>query len=191
MRDSSRFTERDNFAAASVLVMCTANRGRSPIAEMMLRRKLAERGLDHVVSVESAGICVHELGRTGMQVSQLTAEVAARHGLDLSRHRARPFDAKRFAEFDLIVVMERWQAKALHDVFHPHDGKVLTLRQLAGESGDADTPDVAGVPADMLEAYLAEAERCLDAALENGRLAQLVSRALSRAGSRPPSEETA
>lgn len=190
MRDSSSFTQRDSFAPANVLMMCTANRGRSPIAEAMLRRKLAERGFAYV-SVESAGICVHELGRTGMQVSKLTAEVAARHGFDLSRHRARPFDAKRFAEFDLIVVMEGWQAKALHDVFHPHDGKVLTLRQLAGESGDPDTPDVAGVPADALDAYFVEAERCLDAALENGRLAQLISRAPSRTASGSPSEETA
>jgi protein-tyrosine phosphatase len=168
----------------------TANRGRSPIAEAMLRRKLRERGFAHV-SVESAGRCVHELGQTGMGVSTLAADIAARHGIDLSRHRARVFEAHRFSEFDLIVVKEGWQEEALERVFHPQDGKVVTLRQLGGESDDPNTPDVAGVPADALEAYFVEAERCLDAALENGPLAWLFARAPSSAASRASIKEPA
>lgn len=158
---------------ANILVMCTANAGRSPIAEAILRRKLHERGFPHV-NVESAGMCVHELGWTGMGVSTLVADVAAGHGLDLSQHRARPFDPDRFGEFDLIVVMEKWQAAALHHVFHPPEGKVCTLRRLGGENGDPNTPDVAGMPADALEAYFNEAEHCLEAALKNGPLARLI-----------------
>jgi len=180
----SKSTQSEKPAVANILVICTANRGRSPIAEAMLRRKLCERGFTDV-SVESAGMCVHELGRTGMAVSTLIADIAARHGLDLSQHRARPLDAHRVSEFDLIVVMEGWQAEAIEHVFHPQDGKVVTLRQLGGESGDPNTPDVAGVPADALEAYFVEAERCLDAALENGPLARLVAKVPSPAASRP------
>ncbi len=89
----------------SILAMCTANHGRSPLAEAMLRRKLSERGFARV-RVESAGMCVYELGRTGMGVNPSILDVAARHGFDLSRHRARPFDAGRFDEFHLIIVME-------------------------------------------------------------------------------------
>ncbi len=173
---------------ATVLVMCTANRGRSPFAEAMLRRKLSERGFAHV-RVESAGMCVYELGRTGMGVNELVADVATRHGFDLSQHSARPFDASRFDEFDLIIVMEEWQAQSLHHVFHPPEGKVYTLRQLGGESGDPDTPDVAGVPLDALEEFFEEAERCLDAALNGGPLARLLA-GVSRAA-RAPSGKTA
>lgn len=157
----------------NVIVMCTANRGRSPLAEAMLRRKLSQRGLTSV-QVESAGMCVYELGRTGMGVNELVVDVATRHGFDLSQHSARPFDPGRFDEFDLIVVMEEWQAQALHHVFHPPEGKVCTLRQLGGESGDPDTPDVAGVPLDAIEAFFEEAERCLNAALNSGPLARLL-----------------
>jgi protein-tyrosine-phosphatase len=164
-------------APARVLLVCTANRGRSPIAEALLRRKLAARGLSQLVAVESAGLCAYELGRTGLEVGALVAAVSARHGLDLSVHRARPFGAKSFGSFDLIIVMEAWQAKAFYDAFQPKERNVFTLRQVAGETGDPNTPDVAGVPEAELEAYVAEAERCLDAALERGPLAALVARA--------------
>ncbi len=173
----------------TVLVMCTANRGRSPVAEAMLRRKLSERGFAHV-QVESAGMCVYELGRIGMGVNELVAEVATRHGFDLSQHSARPFDASRFDEFDLIIVMEEWQAQTLHHGFQPREGKVYTLRQLAGESGDSDTPDVAGVPLHAIEEYFEEAERCLEAALNGGPLAELLA-GVSRSPPRPPSAKTA
>lgn len=149
-----------------ILVMCTGNVGRSPVAEAMLRRKLIERGYEHV-QVESAGMCTHELGRTGMRADPQVADVAARYGLDLSQHRARPFDSSRFDEFDLVVVMEEWQAQLLRQVFCKDAGKVFTLRELAGEKGDPTTPDVADVPLRKLEAYFEEAERCFNAALDH------------------------
>ena len=167
------------------MVMCTANRGRSPLAEAILRRKLGDRGLAHV-HVESAGICAYELGRAGLGADPRVAKVALRHGLDLSQHYARPFDANRFNEFDLIVVMEEWQAEVLCSAFRPREGTIFTLRQLGGEGDDPDTPDTAGVPLDAIEAYFEEAERCLEAALGSGPLATLL------AGfTRPASEETA
>jgi len=169
----------------SIIVMCTANRGRSPLAEAILRRKLGDRGLAHV-HLESAGICAYELGRAGMGADPRVADVALRHGLDLSPHCVRPFDASRFNEFDLIVVMEEWQAEVLHRAFRPREGTICTLRQLGGESCNPDTPDTAGVPLDALEGYFEEAERCLEAALRSGPLAALLAGV-----SRPPSEETA
>ena len=83
----------------------------------MLWRKLRERSFTDVHVEFLAGMCVYELGRTGMGVNKPVLDVAARHGFDLSQHRARPFDASRFDEFDLIIVMEAWQAQALHHVF--------------------------------------------------------------------------
>jgi protein-tyrosine phosphatase len=174
---SAKVPER---TSARILVMCTANRGRSPIAEAMLRRKLTQRGLDRAITVESAGLCVHEIGRTGYSVPATVAEVAARHGFDLREHRARPLDWRRFPEFDLVIVMEAWQAKTLADAFRPESRKAYTLRELSGVASDLDTPDVAGMPAETLEAFVAEAERCLEAALRSGPLERLVA-ALSRA----------
>lgn len=121
-------------------------------------------------------MCVFELGRVGAGVNPLVAEVARRRGYDLSGHRARPFDAERFDDYDLIIVMEDWQAFALHQVFQPDPGKVFTLRQLAGKDGDPNTPDVAGVPQEAIESYFAEADDCLGAAMERGPLADLVAR---------------
>jgi protein-tyrosine phosphatase len=164
---------------ARILVVCTANRGRSPLAAAMLGRKLAERGLRETVAVESAGLCVHELGRTSMPVPAEIAEVGARHGIDLRRHRARPLEWHRYEQFDLAIVMEGWQAEALASASRPAVPKAYTLRQLAGERGDHDTPDVAGRPVHELERFVAEAERCLDAAFQRGPLAELIARVAS------------
>lgn len=156
-----------------VLVMCTANRGRSPLAAAMLRRMLAERGMTERIRVESAGMSVHELGRSGYRSGALIRAIAKRHGLDLEDHRARPLDATQFELYDLVIVMEAWQSHALRQCWPERGRRVFTLRELGGESDDPNTPDVAGVPEAQLEIFMAEARRCLDAGLRTGPLGAL------------------
>lgn len=163
-----------------ILVVCTANRGRSPIGEALLRRKLAERGLVDAIVVESAGLSTFELGRAGQAPGPKIQQLAMAHGLDIADHRATPFDAARFDDFALIVVMEAWQELALLEVFPRPRRSVFTMRNLAGRSGDPTTQDVVGMPMSGLEAYFNEADACLDEALAAGPLAELV--AAVRAG---------
>lgn len=157
-----------------VLVVCTANRGRSPIGEALLRRKLAERGLGEAIVVQSAGMSTTELGRAGQAPGPKIQQLAEAHGLDISAHRATPFDPARFDDFALVVVMESWQELALLEVFPRPQRKVFTMRQLAGRSGDPTTQDVVGMPMSGLEAYFREADACFDEALESGPLADLI-----------------
>jgi protein-tyrosine-phosphatase len=49
-----------------ILVVCAANRGRSPIVEDLLRPRLTAVGLRFAVELSSAGICAAELGCVGL-----------------------------------------------------------------------------------------------------------------------------
>ena len=67
-----------------VVLVCTGNTCRSPLAEALLRQALAARGVTGV-EVSSAGTGAWE----GAPASEGAYLVALEHGLDLSGHRAR------------------------------------------------------------------------------------------------------
>lgn len=167
---------------ARVLIVCTANRGRSPIAEAVLRRMFTARGLGERVTVCSAGLCTYELDRAGLPADPSCAAVAAKHGLDLSGHIARPLSRSLVEESDLVIVMETWQVDVVQKAFWGHAAKVYRLRDLAGATDNVDAPDIAGAPPEAIEAYLIDAERCLTAGLRAGPLARLASRHLAAPG---------
>lgn len=86
-----------------VLMVCTGNICRSPTAEGVLRRKLADAGLQRHVEVESAGTVDYHAGAPPDHRAQQSAQ---RRGYDLSRQRARQVRATDFERFDLLLGME-------------------------------------------------------------------------------------
>lgn len=98
-----------------VLMVCTGNICRSPTAEGVLRKLLADRGLHAVIGVDSAG--THAL--SGSPPDARSVAAASQRGYELGTQRARQFVPQDFERFDRIVVMDgdnlRWlkaQAKA-------------------------------------------------------------------------------
>lgn len=85
-----------------VLFVCLGNICRSPLAEAMARKRLAEAGLD--VSVASCGTGGWHAGE-GADPRMIAAARAAGH--DLSKHRARQLRERDFAYFDLLLAMDR------------------------------------------------------------------------------------
>src|SRR6185503_20019851 len=86
-----------------VLMVCTGNICRSPTAEGVLRRKLADAGLADQVEVESAGTVDYHAGSPPDHRAQ---QSALRRGYDLSRQRARQLRASDFERFDLLLAMD-------------------------------------------------------------------------------------
>lgn len=89
--------------AVRVLMVCTGNICRSPVAEAVLRHKLVHAGLDRWIEVDSAGTTDYHAGAPPDPRAQ---ESAARRGYDLSRLRARQVRAPDFERFDLLLGME-------------------------------------------------------------------------------------
>lgn len=124
-----------------VLLVCTANQCRSPMAEVLLADELARRGVP--TRVGSAG-----LGRAGVPAAPEAVRALARRGLSLEDHRSRTLDAALLAEADLVVTMERRHLQAVGVL----DAQALErafacralLRAAEGSGPRADGLDLAG-----------------------------------------------
>ncbi|WP_070138477.1 low molecular weight protein-tyrosine-phosphatase [Crocinitomix algicola] len=85
-----------------VLMVCLGNICRSPIAEGILRAKVAEQHLD--IRTDSAGTAAYHVGNPPDSRMILTAK---KNGYDISDLRARQFTVEDFDQFDLIFAMDQ------------------------------------------------------------------------------------
>ena len=120
-----------------ILLVCTGNTCRSPMAEALLRRALAEAGAAHEVS--SAGTAPWD----GSPASEGSYLVALEHGLDLSAHRARRVTAELVVGSDLILTMSRSHLERIDALGGA--GKSHLLGAFVGQTGEeAEVPDPMG-----------------------------------------------
>jgi len=106
-------------AAMRVLVVCSANRFRSPLAASLLRRECG-----YMIDVESAGLYARE-GSSAHAAAQTMARV---HGLmDISAHRTRPLTPQRMRHVDLILTMDEQQQRAAARLMPTYTGRVMLL----------------------------------------------------------------
>jgi len=124
-----------------VSMVCLGNICRSPIAEVVLRGMVEDAGLDVVVTSAGTGPW-----HVGGPMDPGSAAVLAEHGLDPTRHVAQQMTARRVAEFDLLVAMDRTNRDDLLDMVggRPHP-QVVLLRDFDPD-GDPDqsVPDPYG-----------------------------------------------
>ena len=144
-----------------VLFVCHANTSRSVMAHALLERMLAERGLDGRVRVSSAGVSPY--ARDGMYAS-LDARLALKEiGIVLAEDTITSTDLKSHRELlaaTAVVVTMTAEQKRLVAALADGDGRlVVTLRELAGESGDIADP--MGQGEETYRACRDEIARCL------------------------------
>ncbi|WP_326823294.1 low molecular weight protein-tyrosine-phosphatase [Streptosporangium sp. NBC_01756] len=120
-----------------VCVVCMGNICRSPMAEVVLRKALADHGLDGIVTVDSAGTGGWHQGHP---MDERAAATLAENGYDGSSHRARQFLANWFGQVDLVLAMDEENLRALRRLAPP--GSDVRLFR----SFDPDAPAGAEVP---------------------------------------------
>ena len=122
-----------------VLMVCMGNICRSPTAQGVLQKAVADAGLGARITVDSAGTSDYHVGAPPDARAQ--AHAAAR-GIDLSSQRARQLSARDFDDFDLVLVMDAANeraARSLCPAAQRHKLMRLTdfcLRQRADEVPD-------------------------------------------------------
>lgn len=151
-------------APRTILVVCTANRGRSPMIAAILAAAAGRHGLAGEIAVDSAGLCAHELGRAGMPADPKVVDVCAAYGMDLTGHRARPLDRSLVEKAQVVIVMEAWQRQVLQTAFPPLAWKITTLSELSGEAEPTELEDVALKTEAEVEAFCARAMHYVAAA---------------------------
>jgi len=121
-----------------ILLVCTGNTCRTPMAEAILRNLVDQRGLSDV-AISSAGTGAWD----GAPASEGAYLVGLEHGMDLSRHRARLLTPALAGAADLILTMSRSHRQSALGVA-PQE-RVHVLGEYAGFSGEsAEVPDPFG-----------------------------------------------
>lgn len=99
-------------ARLQVLMVCMGNICRSPMAEGVLRHKLAQAGLGDQVTVDSAG--THGFHRGAAADPRAVAQAALR-GYRIAGIKSRPVEAADFSRFDLLLAMDQANLATLRD----------------------------------------------------------------------------
>jgi protein-tyrosine phosphatase len=91
-----------------IVVVCTGNICRSPMAEGILRARLSPRAAEFA-TVASAGVAA----APGLRASSHSVTVARENDIDIAAHRSRPLTPFLIRTTDLILVMEEHHRDAV------------------------------------------------------------------------------
>lgn len=135
------------FPLKKILMVCTGNSCRSPMAEGWLRHELDKRGLSLQIEVTSCGV----VAREGLPASPEAEFVLRNREVDISRHRSRTCRKSDIWSADLIFVMGPQHAAEVERVWASAKGKTIIL----------DVPDPIGMGMSVYETTLNEIEKKL------------------------------
>lgn len=113
------------------------------MAEAVMRKLVAENGLENRVTVDSAGTGDWHIGR---EPHEGTRDVLDAHGISYAGMKARQVIPQDAADFQYIVCMDRKNLKDACEIMGNSDGKnsagkVFTFMELIPGRGVADVPD--------------------------------------------------
>jgi protein-tyrosine-phosphatase len=143
-----------------ILLVCTGNICRSPLAAALLERALTERSIAGI-EVASAGTGAWD----GVPVSEGAYLVGLERGLDLSGHRARLLTRELVEDADLVLTMARHHRARADEL--GGEGHVFVLGEYAGrDGGEAEVSDPFGGDLDVYRDTCSELETLIQGAVE-------------------------
>jgi len=121
-------------ASRMVLFVCTGNTCRSPMAEALMRARLAQKLKCDVHQLEDRGVMINSAGiaaMTGGRASPESVEVMNERDLDLKNHHSQPLTGSLVRFVDMMLTMTRshreailseWPEAASRTALLSHDG---------------------------------------------------------------------
>jgi protein-tyrosine-phosphatase len=139
-----------------ILVVCTGNICRSPMAEGMLRHDMPN-DFGKIVTVSSAGTdALH-----GNQATPFAIQAMNHYGIDISGHRARRLARTMVVEADLILAMEHYHLKTIRAMQFFAAGKTYLWSHFDTPRISDEVPDPMGGTLDLYIGVAKLIRKCL------------------------------
>lgn len=122
-----------------ILMVCTANICRSPMAKVVLQRRVAEAGQTSQWQIDSAGTHAQ---RSGERADARGNAALERRGYKVPKHKSRSIQPKDFETFDWLLAMDADNLGFLQrHCPEQHQHKLRLLLDFAGPIGIVSVPD--------------------------------------------------
>jgi len=141
-----------------LIFVCTGNICRSPMAEGLMRHRLAAEGQDAsgITSMGTHGVVDAPASLPAQQVCQ-------QHGVDISGHRARSLVGEEIQEADMILCMEPMHKQMVGAYFPWHRDRIYLLGAWPGkETRKSIVRDPMGQSMAVYQQVFADIQRHLD-----------------------------
>ena len=148
----------------NVLFVCLGNICRSPAAQGILEKLLADSGLTEQVNVDSCGTAAFNVGK---HPDPRSVSAAADAGYDISQQIARQIDDNDYHNNDIIIAMDRpnltnIQAWAVKDF----KGEINLLMHYVQHGGNSQIPDPYYADTKQFSTMIASLEKACQALLD-------------------------
>ena len=115
----------------NILLVCTGNTCRSPMAETMLDSAVDESDiLDGIIKTDSAGTFAFEDGEPAQYAKMVMKEM----GLSIDRHKAKQIDQDLVDWADLILAMDSYGLEQMQVMFPEAEDKLTLFKSFAKTS---------------------------------------------------------
>lgn len=122
-----------------ILFVCMGNICRSPMAEGVFKRYVAEAGLGGRIASDSAGTHDYHIGEPPDPRAQ---RIAGKRGYDLSALRGRQVSGRDFDEFDYVLAMDEVNLRLLQRLCPAqHAHKLKLFMEFGTDTKVREVPD--------------------------------------------------
>ena len=129
-----------------VMFVCHGNICRSPMAEMLLKEMVRQRGLANRFVIASSATSTEEIwGGQGNPVYPPARDELKRRGIPCETHHAVQLTKRDYADYDYLIGMDSMNLRNMQRITGgDKDGKIYKLLDFTDDGGDVADPWYSG-----------------------------------------------